>query len=255
MISVLKHGAKGDGINDDTEAFRRALMQEGEVHVPDGMYVITGDLPVSRLCRGISSDKGGGIILARHPEWGYDIGRYFRSANVAPSTTSYRLKRAAIEWAIRVCAKVGRVPDWLHTKREQVLSIHHFEVARLTVVGVEPVKPPGVSFGGICPDAWDKRMCFDVIFNSFMSNEWWAKRTGIKTGEDQAPREALARKIYDAFDARFRDEYVGSFDALDFTATLDGSFSFLVIADIMQEVQADKTACFSNLENLKPERE
>ena len=48
-ISVKETGAKGDGITDDTEAFRLALMQEGEVHVPDGMYVVTDLVKVMKV--------------------------------------------------------------------------------------------------------------------------------------------------------------------------------------------------------------
>ena len=56
--------------------------------------------------------------------------------------------------------------------------------------------------------------------------------------DDLDPREALTRMIYDAFDTKFIDEYIGPLDARDFTATLDGSFSFLDIAEIMQNAQA-----------------
>ena len=173
MNLVTKYGAKGDGKADDTEAFRLALMQEGEVYVPLGMYVITGDLPVSRLCRGISSDRGDGIILARHPEWGFDIGRYFRSEIIVPTTTSYRLKSAAIEWAIKLSAKAGRIPNWLQNMRAQELPVTDFEISGLTVVGVEPVKLPGVSVGGLCYEAWDKHIWFNVFHNQFMTNDWW----------------------------------------------------------------------------------
>jgi hypothetical protein len=168
MNSVLKHGAKGDGKTDDTEAFRRALMQEGEVHVPDGMYVITGDLPVSRLCRGISSDMCGGIILARHPEWGMDFPRYFKSAIIVPNTTSYRLKCAAIEWAIRVCAKMGRVPAWLHQWRDQQLPVTKFRISNLSVRGRQAKPYPGISVGGLFLKSYDPRLSLDIIGNHFI---------------------------------------------------------------------------------------
>lgn len=175
-ISVKETGAKGDGITDDTEAFRLALMQEGEVHVPDGMYVISGALPVSSLCRGISSDKRGGIILAKHPEWGYDFPRYFRSAIIVPTTVSYRLKCAAIRWAIKPFAKVGRIPDWIHNLREQELPVTPFFISRLTVVGAEP----DTAFGGPRWAAWDQHISFYVTYNAFMTEEWWNKREGKK---------------------------------------------------------------------------
>jgi hypothetical protein len=50
-------------------------------------------------------------------------------------------------------------------------------------------------------------------------------------------REVLARIIYDAFFASIPDEYVGDFRD-DFTATIDGGFDFLVIADRIIEALA-----------------
>jgi hypothetical protein len=184
MMNSVKHcGAKGDGVTDDTEAFRLALMREGEVFVPDGEYVITGALPVSRLCRGITSHKNGGIILARHPEWGYDLMRYFRSAVIVPPTIKYRLKCAAIQWAIKLCAKAGRIPDWLHNKREQALAVTYFGVSHLTVIGPEPVRFPGVGFGGVRPEAWDKHLSFSVHNNHFMTDEWRQRHAVTEAGQ------------------------------------------------------------------------
>ncbi len=139
--SVKDYGAKGDGITDDTGAFRRALMQEGEVTVPDGMYVITGELPVSRLCQGISSDRCGGIILARHPEWGYDFARYFRSTIIVPTK---------------------------------------FYIKHLTIIGVVPATHSGSSKGGIYVKSHDPHVLFTIYGNHFMTNDWWAKSTGEK---------------------------------------------------------------------------
>jgi hypothetical protein len=177
-ISVKETGAKGDGITDDTEAFRLALMQEGEVHIPDGMYVITDALPVSRLCRGISSDRQGGIILAKHTEWGYDLARYFRSTVIVPTTVSYRLKCAAVRWAIKLCAKAGRIPDWLCRWRARLLPVTEFYISHLTVIGEEPTKQLGPSIGGIFLKSLDPHLQFTVHGNHFMTNDWWARSLG-----------------------------------------------------------------------------
>ena len=178
MISVKQCGAKGDGITDDTEAFRLALMQEGRVHVPDGMYVITDALPVSRLCRGISSDSGGGIILARHPEWGYDFARYFRSTVIVPPTVSLRLKCAALQWAIKICAKAGHIPDWLHRWKVKLMALPEFHIKHLTVVGAKPAEHTGSSIGGIYYKSHDPYLLFTVYGNHFMTEEWWNKMKG-----------------------------------------------------------------------------
>jgi hypothetical protein len=178
--SVKDYGAKGDGITDDTGAFRRALMQEGEVTVPDGMYVITGELPVSRLCQGISSDRCGGIILARHPEWGYDFARYFRSTIIVPTTVSYRLKCAALEWAIKICAKAGRIPDWLYRWKVQLMALPKFYIKHLTIIGVDPATHSGSSKGGIYVKSHYPHVLFTIYGNHFMTNDWWAKSTGEK---------------------------------------------------------------------------
>jgi hypothetical protein len=187
MNLVTKYGAKGDGKTDDTEAFRLALMQEGEVHVPDGMYVITGDLPVSRLCRGISSDRGGGIILARHPEWGYDFPRYFRSAIIVPTTASYRLKCATLQWAIKICAKAGHIPDWLHRWRDREFPVAKFRIKNLSVKGRHATPHPGISMGGLYLKSYDPHLSFDVIGNSFWDEDYVPPKSSmsLSIGETQ----------------------------------------------------------------------
>ena len=180
-ISVKETGAKGDGITDDTEAFRLALMQEGEVHLPDGMYVINGALPVSRLCRGISSDRQGGIILARHPEWGYDFARYFRSTVIVPTPTSYRLKCAAVQWLIKVCAKMGRVPDWLDRWRMSLLPVTDFRIANLCIRGSLPTDHrDGPGMGGISFASLDLHLRFTIVGNYFQSDVLDAKAETTK---------------------------------------------------------------------------
>ena len=174
-ISVKETGAKGDGITDDTEAFRLALMQEGVVHVPDGMYVISGALPVSRLCRGISSDKRGGIILAKHPEWGYDFPRYFHSAIIVPTTVSYRLKCAAVQKAIKLCAKIGRVPGWLDRWWVSLLPVTKFWIANLCIRGSLPTDHrDGPGMGGISFASHNPHLRFTIVGNHFQSDEYLA---------------------------------------------------------------------------------
>ena len=172
-ISVKETGAKGDGITDDTDAFRLALMQEGEVHVPDGMYVISGALPVSRLCQGISSDKRGGIILAKHPEWGYNFVRYFHSAIIVPTTVSYRLKCAAVQKTIKLCAKIGRVPDWLDRWRVSLLPVTDFRIANLCIRGSLPTDHrDGPGMGGVSFASLDPHLRFTIVGNHFQSDEY-----------------------------------------------------------------------------------
>ena len=179
-ISVKETGAKGDGITDDTEAFRLALMQEGEVHLPDGMYVINGALPVSRLCRGISSDRQGGIILARHPEWGYDFARYFRSTVIVPTPTSYRLECAALKVAIKICVKAGHTPDWLHRWKVKTIALPEFYIKHLNIIGAMPAAHRGGGIGGIYYKSHDPYLQFTVYGNHFMTEEWRSKIEGKK---------------------------------------------------------------------------
>jgi Pectate lyase superfamily protein len=62
-VSVKDHGAKGDGITDDTAAFREALRNVGEkgaVFIPAGRYLITDVVEIKRsgvVLRGEGPDK------------------------------------------------------------------------------------------------------------------------------------------------------------------------------------------------------
>ncbi|MEO6740811.1 MAG: glycosyl hydrolase family 28-related protein [Chthoniobacteraceae bacterium] len=49
-VSVKDFGAKGDGVGDDTAAFRRALVTVkcGAIEIPEGRYRITGLLDITR---------------------------------------------------------------------------------------------------------------------------------------------------------------------------------------------------------------
>lgn len=182
-ISVKDFGAKGDGITDDTEAFRRALMQEGEVFVPDGMYVVSGDLPVSRSCQGIYSDMCGGIILARHPKYGSDFPRYFHSAIIVPTTVSYRLKCAAIHLAIKWCARVGRIPEWLYRWRETILPATEFRISYLTIVGAAPSERSSITIGVISIGDLDPHLQFYIHGNHFMSDAYFLRALEGKKDE------------------------------------------------------------------------
>lgn len=175
--SVKDFGAKGDGITDDTEAFRRALMQEGEVFVPDGMYVVSGDLPVSRSCRGIYSDMCGGIILARHPKHGLDFPCYFRSAVIVPTTATYRLKCAAIHLAIKWCVRVRRIPDWLYRQRAAILPVTEFRICYLTIVGAAPAKRLSITRGVISIADLDPHLRYYSHGNHFMTDDYWSNRS------------------------------------------------------------------------------
>lgn len=63
LTNVKEHGAKGDGVSDDTAAFRRALLAVGErgaVLVPAGRYLITDVVELKRsgvVLRGEGPDK------------------------------------------------------------------------------------------------------------------------------------------------------------------------------------------------------
>ncbi len=49
-LSVQDYGAKGDGVTDDTEAFKKALAENRLVYVPEGNYVISDTLVVRENC-------------------------------------------------------------------------------------------------------------------------------------------------------------------------------------------------------------
>ena len=55
IVNVKDFGAKGDGVTDDTEAFKQAFQRADTVFVPDGTYLV-GDVDISRL-------SGSGVIL------------------------------------------------------------------------------------------------------------------------------------------------------------------------------------------------
>jgi hypothetical protein len=71
LTSVKDHGAKGDGITDDTAAFREALLSVGErgaVIVPAGRYVLTDVVEIRRrgvVLRGEGPDKS--ILVLPRP--------------------------------------------------------------------------------------------------------------------------------------------------------------------------------------------
>ncbi len=60
-VSVKQFGAKGDGIADDTDAFKRALSEvKGAIEIPPGRYRITDILEINRssvVLRGAGPDK------------------------------------------------------------------------------------------------------------------------------------------------------------------------------------------------------
>lgn len=71
VTSVVEHGAKGDGLTDDTAAFQsaiRAASSQGAVLVPSGRYVITDVLEIDRsgiVLRGEGPEKS--VLVFPHP--------------------------------------------------------------------------------------------------------------------------------------------------------------------------------------------
>src|SRR3989449_11190513 len=43
-VNIRSLGAKGDGISDDTEVFRRAIAGHRSIYIPSGYYVVTDTL-------------------------------------------------------------------------------------------------------------------------------------------------------------------------------------------------------------------
>lgn len=69
-VSVKDYGAKGDGSTDDTTAFQNALAVGGVIEVPDGTYVLSGNITVKdgselRLSHGTVLKTSGQVILGR----------------------------------------------------------------------------------------------------------------------------------------------------------------------------------------------
>ena len=48
--SVTFYGAKGDGITDDTAAFKAALTANREIYVPGGTYVLSDTIEIGENC-------------------------------------------------------------------------------------------------------------------------------------------------------------------------------------------------------------
>lgn len=80
VVNVKDHGAKGDGVTDDTAAFAAALAAGDEVLVPPGQYILgsTVTVPTGKHLRGAWSS-----IYTAAPTWG---ARLRRPAAAAAST-------------------------------------------------------------------------------------------------------------------------------------------------------------------------
>ena len=82
FIDATDHGAKGDGVADDTEAIRAAVALAGpggKVYLPKGRYKLTGTvkLPVSCVVEGIGRDRDMGILDGAVVEWSGGAGVAF----------------------------------------------------------------------------------------------------------------------------------------------------------------------------------
>lgn len=69
MSSVKEHfGAKGDGSNDDTDAFNRALSESSRVFVPEGTYKITSSLMIRHGVRITGAGSQTKIVKHKPPQ-------------------------------------------------------------------------------------------------------------------------------------------------------------------------------------------
>lgn len=60
FINVKDYGAVGDGINDDTEAFENALANGGCIYVPNGSYIVSKPLAISKVFTVLIGSSAGG---------------------------------------------------------------------------------------------------------------------------------------------------------------------------------------------------
>lgn len=63
FVNVKKYGAKGDGVTDDTEAFKLAISSLKDVYIPKGTYIISDTIILNSGCK-IFGDSTTDTILA-----------------------------------------------------------------------------------------------------------------------------------------------------------------------------------------------
>lgn len=83
-VTPQMFGAKGDGVTDDTEAFRTALATSNNVYVPNGSYLITDTLDISYKKSLYADDGQRATILYTGSNSVVSIGRLsvFRNINI-----------------------------------------------------------------------------------------------------------------------------------------------------------------------------
>lgn len=108
VVNVKNFGAKGDGITDDTNAIKKALMMQGRIFVPSGNYLITDTVNISNFVElfGEGSDNTTFTSSANNTAFTVDPGAHLSlsviklTSNVttldATGCTSLSIKKATI---------------------------------------------------------------------------------------------------------------------------------------------------------------
>ena len=56
FVNVKKYGAKGDGVTDDSEAFRRAFSKGNQIIIPPGKYLVSNiKITEPKVIKGLTS--------------------------------------------------------------------------------------------------------------------------------------------------------------------------------------------------------
>ena len=71
-VSIKKYGAIGDGINDDSQAIKKAFANEAVVLIPKGIFLTTQIITIPKTLHSIS---GSGTIKGTHPRGILGMGR------------------------------------------------------------------------------------------------------------------------------------------------------------------------------------
>ena len=100
VVNVRDYGAKGDGVTDDTAAFKEAIRASDAVSVPRGVYVITTTLEILRAYQRIFGDSMGGTFAAASAngavlKWNGSVGGTMM--HVAPGISGPQIERLAFD--------------------------------------------------------------------------------------------------------------------------------------------------------------